>query len=219
MINFYYTPISSGTTTVKATTKDGNYTESITIDIEKTLVSVNGITLNKNSLELKAGEKLSLIASISPSDSYNKEVYWSSSNNSVVTVNNNGTIKAISKGNAVITVKTEDGGYIATCSVTVTEPQLTATGSIGYKNVVSDSQIAYGVNVTISAIGGTGIYNYYYIKLYMSDGTLIAQTSNTSSNSLFVPNYKNGSYYAEFEIRDSGGAIYNGKTPITTISI
>lgn len=217
VINFYYTPIKSGSTTIKVTTKDGNYTESITINIEKPLVSVNGITLNKNNLEINVGKTSTLIASISPSEANNKRIYWSSSNKSVVTVDNNGLVKAINKGNAVITAKTEDGGYIASCSVTVLGPQLTATSSIGYKTMVSNSQILSGINVNVSATGGSGLYTYYNIKLY-KDNSLISETTDSSKNFLFAPGFANGSYYAQIEVHDSDGNVYNDRSSIVTIS-
>ena len=44
---------------------------------------------------------------------------WSSSNNGVVTVDQNGSLKAVAAGTATIAVKTTDGGYTATCKVTV----------------------------------------------------------------------------------------------------
>lgn len=48
-----------------------------------------------------------------------QSITWSSSNNSVATVDNNGKVKAISKGTATITAKTADGKYSCTCSVNV----------------------------------------------------------------------------------------------------
>ena len=68
-----------------------------------------------------------------------------------------------------------------------------------------------------TASGGSGIYNYYYIKLY-KDEILVGETTNNSINSLFVTWYTNGSYSAEFEIHDSDGTIYNGTIGETTIS-
>lgn len=49
----------------------------------------------------------------------NKSVVYSSSNEAVATINQNGTLTAISRGNTVITAKSADGKYVATCNVLV----------------------------------------------------------------------------------------------------
>ena len=48
-----------------------------------------------------------------------ENIEWSSSDPSVITVNNNGTIKGISKGTATVTAKTADGKHSATCPIKV----------------------------------------------------------------------------------------------------
>lgn len=85
----------------------------------KTGVSVTGVSLNKSSLTLHDGDTYALKATVSPSDATNKDVTWSSSNSNVVSVDSTGKITANNSGNAVITVTTDDGGFTATCNVTV----------------------------------------------------------------------------------------------------
>lgn len=81
-------------------------------------VDVTGVSLNKTSATLDIGGSVDLIATIAPSNATNKNLTWSSSNEAVATVNN-GSVTAVSSGNAVITVKTEDGNKTATCAITV----------------------------------------------------------------------------------------------------
>lgn len=83
-------------------------------------VPVTGVSLNKTSLtfnEGDSGEKL--IATVQPENASNKDVSWSSSNENVATVNNQGLVTPVSQGTATITVTTEDGGFTAQCTVTV----------------------------------------------------------------------------------------------------
>ena len=80
--------------------------------------AVTDITLSENNLTLNVGESSSLTATVAPDDAGNKNVSWSSSNSNVATVEN-GLVKAIAEGNAVITATTEDGGFTATCNVAV----------------------------------------------------------------------------------------------------
>ena len=91
----------------------------ITVDYTAGSVSVTGVTLDQNSASIETGSTLQLTATVSPSNATNKTVSWSSSNTSVATVSN-GLVTAVSAGNATITVTTSDGGYTATCAVTVT---------------------------------------------------------------------------------------------------
>ena len=81
---------------------------------------VNGIMLNKYSLSLMKGDAETIIATITPEDAYDKTYSWSSSNESVVQVDQNGTITAVSEGEAYVRVVANDGGgKSASCYVTV----------------------------------------------------------------------------------------------------
>lgn len=80
---------------------------------------VNGVTLDKNTLNLTVGISGQLTAAVTPSTAVNKNVTWSSSNTKVATVDSNGKVTAVAEGTAIINVTTEDGGRVATCMVTV----------------------------------------------------------------------------------------------------
>jgi len=82
-------------------------------------IPVTGITLNKTELMLELGDTVTLIATVQPDSATNKTVIWTSSNTSVATVNSNGLVTAIAKGDAIITVTTKDGNKETDCSVTV----------------------------------------------------------------------------------------------------
>lgn len=82
------------------------------------VVPVTGVTLNANSGTLYAGGSLTLTATVAPQDASNKAVIWSSSNDTVATVNG-GVITAHALGSATITVTTQDGGYSASYALTV----------------------------------------------------------------------------------------------------
>jgi uncharacterized protein (TIGR02145 family) len=68
------------------------------------------------------GETLPLTATILPSTATNRAVTWRSTNESVVTVNSNGVVSAVSLGSASIIVTTADGEKTDTCVVTVVQP-------------------------------------------------------------------------------------------------
>ena len=91
-------------------------------------IPVTSVSLNSPSLTLTEGESVTLSASILPSDATNKNVTWSSSDETVATVKS-GVVTAMKQGSAKITVKTEDGGKTASCSVVV-EPKYIAVSGI-----------------------------------------------------------------------------------------
>jgi trimeric autotransporter adhesin len=82
-------------------------------------VPVTGISLNVSDKALETGNQFTLEAAITPENAANKTVIWSSSNTEVATVSESGKVTAVSPGDAIITVTTEDGGYTAVCNVKV----------------------------------------------------------------------------------------------------
>lgn len=82
---------------------------------------VDDVTLNAHSVELVLGKDASfkLEATISPLSAPNRKVIWSSSDWSVATVSKDGVVVPKSIGEAIITVKTDDGEYTDDCRVRV----------------------------------------------------------------------------------------------------
>lgn len=80
---------------------------------------VTGVTLNEDIITLEVNGTKKLVATVIPTTAANKSIVWSSSKSSVAAVNNNGLVTAKSQGTAVITAKTEDGGFTASCVVEV----------------------------------------------------------------------------------------------------
>ena len=117
------TAVSGGNTTITVTTEDGNHTATCEIVVTDP-IPVSGVTLSQTELPLAKGATATLTATVAPSDATNQKVRWSS-NNTAVAIVENGTVTAVSAGNATITVTTEDGNHTATCEVTVT---VSATG-------------------------------------------------------------------------------------------
>lgn len=80
---------------------------------------VKGVTLNKKKATLKDGKTLKLKATVRPDNATYKYVKWSSSDEKVATVSEEGIVQAQSPGKATITCKTYDQGKKARCTVTV----------------------------------------------------------------------------------------------------
>lgn len=69
--------------------------------------------------KVELGKTLKLTPTFNPEKATNKKVTWSSSDKSVATVDNNGTVTPKKIGSTIITVVSEDGNKKATCTVTV----------------------------------------------------------------------------------------------------
>jgi len=99
---------------------------------------VTGVKLNKHTVELKPDETAQLKATVFPSDAISKDVVWSSSNEDVITVDENGTIEAVAESatenKATITVTTKSGGYTDQAEVSIKVP---VTGINITKNVLT----------------------------------------------------------------------------------
>lgn len=102
---------------------NSNYNAAEPKQINITIVQeATSIELNKSSLQLNEFDTYKLTAQIFPSNATNKNINWSSSNESIATVEN-GVVTAINKGNAIIYASTTDGtSLIASCAVEVLKP-------------------------------------------------------------------------------------------------
>lgn len=87
--------------------------------IVKDKVRATGISLDKSNVSIKVGEKITLKAIFTPSDTSCTNVTWTTSNASTATVDENGNVNGLAGGNAVITATSSDGGFKASCTVSV----------------------------------------------------------------------------------------------------
>ena len=116
------TAVKAGNATITVSV-DSNpaLTDTCEVTVTDQTYSVTGVALAPDKATLNVGETQELTAVIAPSNATNKNVTWVSSDTSVATVEN-GVVTAVGKGTATITVTTADGGYTATCEVTVKLP-------------------------------------------------------------------------------------------------
>lgn len=109
-------------------------------EAEPAVIAVQGISINKSTLEIEKGSTESLIATVTPNNASNKNVTWSSSNEEIATVIG-GVVTAKSKGEAIITVKTVDGEKTATCMVTVIEQTTVSVEKIEFDKTEMSIQV------------------------------------------------------------------------------
>lgn len=110
--------VKVGNATITATAKDGNgaYAD-CTVSV---LQYVTEITLSQNAASLNVGTAFRLTADILPIDASDKDILWTSSNESIATVDAAGNVTAVKEGSATIMAAAKDGGgAYAQCAVSV----------------------------------------------------------------------------------------------------
>lgn len=127
--------LSVGKATITVKTDDGKRTASCIIEVidpnEEPIenkIDVIGVNLNNTDLAMLKGNNYQLIAKVIPTDATNQNVTWTSSDESVATVDETGKVTAIEVGKATIIVKTKDGGKAAKCNIKVMDKSIPVTG-------------------------------------------------------------------------------------------
>ena len=146
-------------------------------------VPASGVTLNESSMSLSKGSYGQLVATVAPAEATNKDVTWTSSAPSVATVDSDGKVTAVAVGTTTITVTTDDGGFTATCTVSVTS---SSAGTTYYEKKTSTSQITSGDYVICANVNGT----YYPMPLNETDSNNFQSSTpiTVSGNQISVLN-------------------------------
>lgn len=129
------TAVNEGTATITVKTEEGSFTAQCKVSVKKGApeeIDATSVMLNKNSLTLQKDGSETLSAVVQPENATDSSVRWSSSDTAVATVDENGRVTAVGKGNAVISATTVDGGFTAQCTVTVSEdtPEVIAVENV-----------------------------------------------------------------------------------------
>ena len=150
------------------------------VTVSAAATPATGITLDKTALDMYIGDTVTLTATVTPAAATDKTVTWSSSDTSVVTVDN-GKIKAVGKGKATITAKTVNN-KTAACEVTVYGEISVPTAISGLiYNGSEQIGVAEGTGYTLSGHKATNAGSYTATAALKSgykwaDGTTTAKT-------------------------------------------
>ena len=189
---------------------------------DPTDVAVTAIALDKTTAAVKPGETLTLVASITPAEASNKAVSWTSSDDKVATVAS-GVVTGVAVGSATITVRTDDGGKTATCTVTVSEDAPESKDVVLEGDIKSDITLKATDNVllrgfvyvvdgvTLTIEPGTVIKGEKATKgsLIVERGGKIVAEGTASQPIVFTSNQAAG----QRDYGDWGGLILCGKAP------
>ncbi len=176
-----------------------------------TPIAVTGVTLDQATMTLTAeGATGTITATVSPSNATNQSVTWSSSATAVATVVN-GVVTPVAEGSTTITATAVDGGFTATCTVTITDPitittnqsptaSFTATPTSG----VAPLEVSFNASSSSDSDGSITSYAWDF-----KDGnTGTGQTINHTFSSA-------GSYNVLLTVTDDEGASDSNTKTIT----
>ena len=184
------TATAQGSVTVQASAGGVTDTKTITVTARPAGdIRVTGVSLDKTSAPLSVGGSVTLIPTVSPASATDRTVSWRSSDDTVATVDANGVVRAIKAGTATITVTTSDGGFKATCGVTVSGGAVTPPEP--------------GEQFTVT---------------FISDGQVVEEMLVNSGNCVAAPiTTKDGYYFKGWYENQSGtGSPFNAATPVTS---
>lgn len=131
---------------VEITQKNGALKQEVAIKQEGQ-IAVASVELNTTDLMLEEGVAVTLAATVKPDNAYDKSLMWTSSDESVVTVDVNGRVTTISKGISTITATANDGsGVYASCRITVYRFDVPAAVDLGLPSGVKWASFNIGAS-------------------------------------------------------------------------
>ena len=106
-------------------------------------VAVTGVTLSHSELTVERKGTAQLTAAVEPANAANQKVTWRSGAPAVATVDRSGLVTGVAEGTALITVTTDDGAFMAKCTVTVTDANKPAQAEDGYYEIATAGQLKW----------------------------------------------------------------------------
>ncbi|UXX79852.1 Ig-like domain-containing protein [Reichenbachiella carrageenanivorans] len=201
-----------GVTTISVS--NGSFTSnSMNVDVSAPIL-VTGVKImpDQTNVEFRAvGESLQLSAELMPVDASNQNVNWSVDDNSVVSVSASGLITAVGEGTAIVTVTSENGGFIDTIEVVVKFTE-TYYEYVAVSNLATLDVVSVGTHTVVSNPNVTGINTNATVgKFVKAEGTF-------SFMNFLLPDLIDIDNYGDFKfwalVEDPGKIVTNNRFTI-----
>lgn len=182
--------ISSGKATVTAKTLDETVSDSIEITV---YTPVSNILISKENIEIFTNKTAKLVANILPEDADNKNVIWTSTNNNIVTVTEDGKITGIAPGKAEIIVKSANENIQTKCNVTVKEINQDMILEFDKSLRIEADEIS-NIDINRNTVKDIKelITTNLNIEIYKNDNTLLNDEDQIGTDSKLVLKDENG---------------------------
>ncbi len=183
----------------------GSVSATCVITVEPT--ALHGISLANATVGV--GYTKTLVPKFNPSNATNKSIAsWTSSDPTVATVTSAGVVRGIKAGTATITATSEDGGYQASCVVTVKAPSsVTINTNYNILSTGADSYTSGDVTLSFSSIYRS---EYNYIRPNRNNNTITITADGNDIVQVIITFTGNG-YTHNYSV-DSGSATLSGTT-------
>ncbi len=135
--------MKEGSATIKAFGGNNFVSDSCMVSISPKYIEVESVILSQSEANMYVGETLTLFASIMPDNATDTTITWSSSDEAIATVDENGNVLAVAKGTATIIAKA--GDFTAECSLFVKAPPVS-----GVRIIPSEIDIEIGKQAVLS---------------------------------------------------------------------
>lgn len=174
---------------IKAVSEEGGFEATCKIIVKP--LPVEGIKFSAPNYQVEIGGEKQLEVVFMPENASNKKLTWSCSNPRVISLDQNGKVKGYTSGTSLVTAMSEDGGYTATCEVSVVE--------------IDKLMNVYFPSAAVTIING------YYI------GSIYCSIRNNSSHSVRLTKFsivETSNYYIVAETTDPSllGTLSPGQT-------
>jgi hypothetical protein len=152
------------------------YTPGVDLYIDVEFINITDFEINPDTLSISVGQEFTLTPAFTPSNATDKTVNWSSSNESIATVDANGKVTGVAVGTATITGTTVDGGFTDTVDVTV------EVGNLNSVTISGTPTVGSTLNSVLDPLDATGSVNYQWQVSEDGGGTfndIVGAISNT----------------------------------------
>lgn len=168
--------------------------------LDRPIVAVQGVSLPATA-SVRAGKTITLTPIFNPTNATNKNVTWNvTAGSSYADVDANGVVTGKAQGTATVQVETEDGGFTATCEVTVAAATPTFNDpTYHWKKITAASQLKAGRYYVIAESSKNKTATYE-----LSSGALGVATSTIEEDAIAYNAL--GSKTAVFELGGTSGA-------------
>lgn len=194
------TAVATGTTTITAKTEDGNKTTTCIVTVTSNQIPIVTLSLQPSNISLTVGKSVTIAPLITPTNATNKTVTWSSSQQSIATVDVNGVVRAVAAGTTIITATANEGKKQARSTIVVVadpvEPDTTIPPSEGEDTLRIDLSIVKTIGIIpqksapISVDSTTGYYDLKQIHtIVKSDGTVSVMDGREKKSNLAIYEY------------------------------
>mgnify|MGYP004699480513 CR=1 FL=1 len=120
------------------------------LEAQVEVTPVTGVSVTPAQATIRVGNTTTIKAIVTPDDATEKAVTWTSSDDTVATVDSNGVVTGVKVGTATITATTMDGSFTATCKVNVERKHSSSSSSGGGGG---SSAAKHGVTISDSKNG------------------------------------------------------------------